>query len=126
MSDFKKHLQDADSEMKANWRYVPFDMAGDFLQTIPMPGKANQFITVQPYCHKTIDQDNCDDFVLIVLPPNQVDFTSQKTLDIPISLPVLIKAKVYPSTNLCHRHRLVHSNYININSHPSIFQVFLC
>lgn len=77
-------------------------------------------------CHKTIDQDNCDDFVLIVLPPNQVDFTSQKTLDIPISLPVLIKAKVYPSTNLCHRHRLVHSNYININSHPSIFQVFLC
>ncbi len=57
MSDFKKHLQDADSEMKANWRYVPFDMAGDFLQTIPMPGKANQFITVQPYCHKTIDQN---------------------------------------------------------------------
>ncbi len=57
MSDFKKHLQDADSEMKANWRYVPFDMAGDFLQTIPVPGKTNQFITVQPYCQKTLDRN---------------------------------------------------------------------
>jgi len=77
-------------------------------------------------CHKTIDQDNCDDFVLIVLPPNQVDFTSQKSLDIPINLPVLLKLKASPSTNLCNRPRLVHSNYINTNSHPSIFQVFLC
>ncbi len=57
ISELEKHLQDAESEMKANWRYVPFDMAGDYLQTLPVPGQTNQFITVQPYCQKTLDRN---------------------------------------------------------------------
>jgi hypothetical protein len=77
-------------------------------------------------CHETIDQDNCNDFVLIVLPPNQIDFTPQKPLNIPISLPIILKVKLHVLTNLCNRYRIVCSNYIDINSHPSIFQVFLC
>jgi hypothetical protein len=57
MSQFERHLKGAESEMKDGWSYVPFDMSGDYLQSIPMPGKTDQFITVQPFCQKTLERN---------------------------------------------------------------------
>ena len=49
--------------MKAAWKYIPFDVAGDYLQTIPLTSendsndekkKTYRFIAVQPFCHKNL------------------------------------------------------------------------
>jgi len=77
-------------------------------------------------CHSTVDPDDCDDVVLIVLPLNQIDFTSHKSLDIPSSLPILLKVKVYPKPNPYNGLRIINSTYYDTSNHPSIFQVFLC
>ena len=41
--------------MQKGWVYVPYDMPGDFLQSIPIPDSQDSFICVQPICHQDLE-----------------------------------------------------------------------
>ena len=77
-------------------------------------------------CPAALNQDDCDDIFLIIIPPNQIDFTTHDSPNIPAGFPQLVKINVYPSPSLTNKHKPTYSSYYNISYHPSIFQVFLC
>ena len=77
-------------------------------------------------CHSTMDQDNCDDVTLIILPPNQIDFTLQKSIELPTSFLTKLPKYLPPLFHLPNGYNLNPSTYLNNHRHPSIFQVFLC
>ena len=72
-----------------------------------------------------MDQDDCNDVTLIILPPNQVDFTLQKSIELPTSFLTILPKYLPPLSHLSNGYNLKPLTYLN-NLHPSIFQVFLC
>lgn len=41
--------------MQKTWKYIPFDMPGDYSQSIPVPNSENEFICIQPNSRKDLE-----------------------------------------------------------------------